>query len=369
VLDNVQFVNGAEPEPSPAAFFSDKEFKPENLGASTARLFLGVKIECAQCHDHPFAKWTRQQFWEYAAFFAGFENQTQMGIVFGARELKDRREIAISGGNKIVQASFLDGTQPKWKYNVGSREILADWLTTAQNPFFAKAGVNRLWAYFFGTGLVEPVDDLRPENPPYHPELLDELARQFAAHQFDFKYMIRAITTSRPYRLSSVTTHPSQDDPRLFARMAVRGLSPEQIYTSLSQATGFRDKSPNLRFTLINESMKEQFFAQFASQDKRTEFQTSILQSLMLMNGKLMAETTSLEKSAVLASVADAPFLSPPEKIETLYLAALARRPRSDELERLTRYVGSGGVRQDAKTSLSDVFWALLNSPEFLLNH
>src|SRR5262249_31533348 len=155
-----------------------------------------------QCHDHPFAKWTRQQFWEYAAFFANFDVETRNNFIGRVREIKDRREIAISGGTRIVQAGFLDGAQPRWKCDGGSREILADWMTRPDNPFFARAAVNRMWAYYFGTGLVEPVDDLRDENPPSHPELLAELARQFAAHRFDLKFLIRGIAASRAYRLS-----------------------------------------------------------------------------------------------------------------------------------------------------------------------
>jgi hypothetical protein len=360
---------GGDGGPTPVAFYSNKEYKPENIGAATARLFLGVKLECAQCHNHPFAHWTRQQFWEFSAFFAGFDVQMQMGFVTGLREIKDRREIAISGGSKVVQASFLDGTEPKWKYNVGSRQLLAEWVTSPKNPFFARAGANRMWATFFGTGLVEPVDDLRAENPPSHPELLDELASQFAAHQFDFKFLIRAITASRAYQLSSDRSHPSQDSPRLFARMALKGLTPEQLFDSLALATGFREKVSDRRFILERETMREQFLNQFASQDKRTEFQTSILQSLMLMNGKFMEEVTSPGRSATLTAIADSPFLDTRQKIEALFLAALARSPRSDEAERVMRYVKEGGAKGDVKSALGDVFWVLLNSPEFLLNH
>jgi hypothetical protein len=356
-----------ENRPTATSFYYAKDIKPESLGASTARLFLGVKLDCAQCHDHPFAKWTRQQFWEYAAFFGGFDVESRMGFIQSVREVKDRRELTISGGNKVVQAAFLDGSEPQWKYNLGSREALAEWMTSPKNPWFARAAANRLWAYFFGTGLVEPVDDLRDDNPASHPELLDELARQFAAHQFDFKFLIRAITASRAYQMSSKGA--GKDDPRLFARMALRGLSPEQLYDSMATATGFREKGPNRRFFFLDTSVRADFMKQFANTDKRTEFQTSILQSLLLMNGKLTEEVTSPQRSATLAAVADSPFLGPEEKVETLFLAALARPPRSDERERYGRYVRTGGVRGDARAALGDVFWVLLNGPEFLLNH
>jgi hypothetical protein len=359
----------SENGPTPISFYYAKDVKPESLGAGTARLFLGVKLDCAQCHDHPFAKWKREQFWQFAAFFAGFDVESRMGFIQNVREIKDRRELTISGGPKVVQAAFLDGTEPQWQYDVGSRETLAEWMTSPKNPWFARAAANRVWAYFFGTGLVEPVDDLRDDNPASHPELLDELAGQFAAHKFDFKFLIRAITASRAYQCASDADSATPDDPRLFARMPLRGLSPEQIFDSLSTATGLREKRAGRRFFFQDDTLRAEFLKQFASTDKRTEFQTSILQSLMLMNGKLTEQVTSPQRSATLAAIVDSPFLGPDEKVETLFLAALARPPRADERERFGRYVRGGGVRGDAGAALGDVFWVLLNSPEFLLNH
>src|SRR5207253_142828 len=154
-------------------------------------LFLGVRLECAQCHDHPFARWKRDQFWSQAAFF-----------VAGAKPAADRPHVPIPGSQRVAHARFLDGTQPPWPSALSPRQTLADWLVTPENPFFARAAVNRLWGHFFGIGLVDPVDDLTEANPPSHPELLDELASAFAAHQFDIKFLIRAILLSNAYQLS-----------------------------------------------------------------------------------------------------------------------------------------------------------------------
>jgi hypothetical protein len=379
--------------PTPLAYYFAKEAKPENLAASTARTFLGIRIECAQCHDHPFARWTRDEFWGYAAFFGGVQKQGDNNQFGPIREIPDRRELAIPGTERVVQAAFLDGSEPQWKFKVSSRVTLADWMTSPENPYFARAAANRLWAHLFGTGLVDPVDDLSEANPPSHPELLDELARQFAAHAYDPKFLLRALTATRAYQLSSDAANTtSQDDPRLFSRMAVKGMTADQLYDSLARAAGL-DADPNdgnPRFFNPN-SLRGQIRAKFARRDEKpTETQTSILQALAMMNGRTIATATNLEQGATLGAVADAPFLDAAGKVEALYLAALGRKPRPDELSRMVAYLGEHGTEADgafvqlasrvvaavnrtqrpAPTSgLADVFWALLNSTEFMVNH
>jgi hypothetical protein len=357
--------------PSPLVFYQANELKPENLGASTSRLFLGVNLECAQCHDHPFAPWTRQQFWEYTAFFSGIQTRGPGNVFAPALEVADRRAIKIPGTDKVVEARYLNGGEPAWKTGTSTRTTLANWLTAADNSYFARAAANRLWSHFFGLGLTEPVDEAGDQNPPSHPELLDELAREFAAHQFDVKFLIRALTASRAYQLTSQGGDPARDDPRLFARMALKGLTPEQLFDSLATATGYRETAPPDPRVVgpRNNSPRAEFLTKFASQEKRTEYQTSILQALSLMNGRFVGEATSLERSETLAAVADAPFLDLAGRIDTLYLAALSRPPRPDEVQRFQAYVASGGAKGEARAALADVFWALLNSPEFLLNH
>jgi hypothetical protein len=361
-------MTGPTAEATPAAYFMTKDVKPEVMAASTARQFLGIRLECAQCHDHPTAAWKREQFWSFAAFFAGLSRQGDNA--FGQiRELGDKRELQIPGKETVVQALFLDGREPQFQYKVPARATLASWITSPDNPYFARAAVNRLWAHFLGLGFVEPVDDLGGNNPPSHTELLDELSRQFVAHQFDLKYLIRGITLSRVYQLSSAVTTLSQNDARLFARMAVKGMSPEQLFDSVMQATGYRDATPISQRGFAQGTPRGEFLAKFASQENRTETQTTILQALYLMNGNFVAGVTSVERSELLAAVADSPFLDPAGQVETLYLATLSRRPRPDEAEKLLKYVNGGGAKKDPKTALGDVFWALLNSPEFILNH
>jgi hypothetical protein len=360
----------ARSRPSPLAFYASNDGKPENLAASAARVFLGVRLECAQCHDHPTASWKRDQFWSLAAFFSGIERRRETDCdLFQYREVPGRRELAISGGPRMVQARHLDGTGPAWSSAVGSaRTILADWVVARDNPYFARAVVNRVWSLFFATGLVDPVDDMYEENPPSHPELLDALAAALAAHSHDVKFLIRALTATRAYQLTSAGYGPGQDDPRVFARMPVRGMSPQQLYASFVQATGVRREGES--FLSINSSPRKDFLEAFAGQDGRpSERRTSIPQALTLMNGRLSADATDLARGGILPAVADAFFLETPAKVEVLYLATLARRPTAEECARAVAYVERGGPTLDPKKALADVLWSLINSAEFLLNH
>ena len=357
---------------SPIAFFTTKQIKPENLAAATSRMFLGIRIECAQCHHHPYDAWKQEQFWGYAAFFAGIERTTRNEDFIGeVKEVFDRRELTIPEQETVVQATYLDGTQPQWRSKVSSRRTLADWMTARQNPYFARSAVNRIWGHFFGVGIVEPIDDFGGANVPSHPELLEELAADFAAHDFDLKYLIRAITTSKTYQRSSRQTHRSQTEPQHFSRMAVQGLTGEQLFDSIAVAVGhlesFQQQQP---FQFNQTGPRAEFLELFAPDNNSpTERQTSILQALALMNGSFTASATSLEQSVTLTAIAEFPRMKTPDRIEALFLAALTRKPTAAEQARLTKYIDSGGPSKNSKQALADLFWALLNSSEFLFNH
>lgn len=364
-----QYYNPFDGRETPTAFFSAKEAKPENLAAATAKVFLGIQIECAQCHNHPFARWSREQFWNTAAFFAGIE-RTQPNFYSPMREIFDRREIAIPNTDKVVQAAFLDDKDPQWKFQTSSRVTFADWMTADDNPYFARTAVNRLWAHFFGVGIVDPVDDFNDENKASHPELLDELSKAFIASKYDMKFLVRAITATDAYQRTSSMTEPGQSNPRLYAKMSVKGMTGEQLFDSLAQAVGYRDPYPRNQpaFVFGGNNPRYEFISKFASTSKPTEIQTSILQALMLMNGKFLADATTIDKSETLAGVWDAPFLDTGRKIETLYLAALGRKPRPEELQKLVKHVETGDPAKQ-KQRLGDVYWTLLNSVEFRVNH
>jgi len=364
-IRNIQGDPRANREPAPDVFFRGKQLKPENLAAATARSFLGVRLECAQCHDHPFDVWKQEQFWSFAAFFSGVNGENPFATI---QEKRDSREIAIPDSKVVAQAAFLNSDEPDWSSG-SSREILTEWIASADNPWFSRMAVNRMWGHFFGRGFVDPIDDFGASNPPSHPETLDLLAREFAAHEFDLKFLIRVIVSTRAYQLTSRQTDPSQTPPEMFARMSVKGLTPRQIFSSLAVALGtFQPFTVPGQFN--DRPAEAEFFNTFSNEsDSVLERPTTILQALVMMNGDLMTQGTSIENSRTLRSVVDYPFFTTEERIEALYLAALSRRPTEKEQQRLLAYVKQSHTDDEDSKALADIYWALLNSSEFLFNH
>ncbi len=362
---------------TPQGFFVVNEGKAENLAGATARVFLGVKIECAQCHKHPFASWTREQFWEFAAFFSGQNGfgqpvriqpkQKQVNFIPG-------REIVIPEVNKVVKAKFLNGKEPQWGAFSDSRKVLADWVTSAENPYFARAMADHVWSYFFGVSLLEPILEPNDDSPVTHPELLDKLAHELIAHKFDQKFLIRAIVHTKAYQRSSGGPElATKEDYHLFLRMPIRSLTPEQIYDSVSEATHLETSAPSydMRFGnpfVQNNTPRGQFLAKFGTQDRRYDPQTSILQALFMMNGKFMTERTRAETNPDVMALVNDP--RPVERrVRSMFWMILSRPPRAEESQRFTAYIEQGGPTHDTRRAIEDVYWALLNSPEFLLNH
>jgi hypothetical protein len=347
-------------EPTPSAFYSSRGGKPEVIAGDAARLFLGIRVQCAQCHDHPFAKWKREEFWGFAAFFAGVPQQSDDAATLRMpREDARRRELTIPGTSKVVEAVHLDHSRPAWRPRAGTREVLADWVTSPDNPYFARAAVNRLWSRFFGNGLIDPVDDLESEADPALAALLDEIAREFRAHRYDLKYLTRALMATRAYNLSSAAAPGASTSTPLFARMPVRGMTPDQFVDSLAQSTGCdlgEDRSRLLEL--------------FTERDvPPTESQTSILQALTLMNGTFMGGATRPESGDVIGAIAEAPYLDTAGRVEMVFLSVLTRRPRPEERTLAVDYIDRRESEADRAHALSDVFWALLNGPEFRTNH
>ena len=372
--------------------------------ARTSQIFLGMAVQCTQCHNHPFNEYKQNQFWEMNAFFRqtrvervnyGEERNYYFGRVvnrdfrgeLGGPDKADLYYELHNGKMNVAYPVFVDGTPLAALYaekgedfgdrgrlaDINRREELAKLILASRE--FDRAMVNRMWAHFLGYGFTKPLDDIGPHNPPSHPELLDELGTAFRAAGFDLKQLMRWIVLSEPYNLTSrITNRNASDDPALgarpmFSRFYLRQMQAEQLYDSLLVATA----ADNTLSKSDREEMKERWLRQFTTafgtdeNDEATAFNGSIQQALALMNGELVRRATGSQPGSMLARVAGDPELDNGEKIRYLYLAALARLPSRQELnisnELLVAREGRVGP------ALQDIWWALLNTNEFILIH
>ncbi|MAG94719.1 MAG: hypothetical protein CMJ48_13395 [Planctomycetaceae bacterium] len=375
----------------------------------TARLFLGLQVQCTQCHNHPFNDWQQSQFWGMNSFFTG----TRRNNTGGQLSLVDQPSEALvfyekrNGIRQAVFRRFVDGTIAPLNDTEKPRKQLADLITTSTQPYLAQAQVNRLWGRFFGHAFTRPADDMGPHNPPTHPELLEYLAAQFQQSGYDVKRLIRWIAASEAYNLTSRTipenedNNPSAGDSPAFASMYVKQFTAEQLYDSLIVAT---DAHKSGRSAEAAENQRRawltQFIRTFGTDDyvASTTFEGSIPRALTLMNGQvvqsgvnggrggllqrvLASRTGELTESAekpkrrarplstqARQRAARARAKTIPKRIETLYLLALSRPPTDEELTAFSKIYEENSVR-DPVAGLQDVFWALLNSNEFISNH
>jgi hypothetical protein len=355
----------------PNAFAAYHGNKPEEQTGAVARVFLGVKIECAQCHPHPFADWTKQQFWEFAAFF------DPKGVKPAGNGTFLRPEIPMPGKGKLVKAKFLDGTEPPATMPANPRTTLANWIASKENPYFAKAAADHVWSYFFGVSLLEPLlEKEKDKNVLTHPELLNLLAKELADHDFDLKYLTRAIVHTKAYQRTSVVTGKADEQLALFGRMPVRALSADQLFDSFMVATNSKPPQQQYlgnpqfqQFDGFNNVQNERtkFLLKFYDTAKSTEASTSILQALFLMNSKFLNDRIDPKTNSMLPVLAEKG--NGKRQVETLYLMVLSRLPSAKELQQVVPFVESGGPTGDRAHALGDVLWALLNTSEFALNH
>jgi hypothetical protein len=270
----------------------------------------------------------------------------------------------------VIPAKFLGGEQPKFEENAVYRPALAEWITARANPFFAKAAVNRLWAHFFGRGLVNPIDDMHDENPPTHPEVLELLANEFRASGYDLKHLIRCICATQAYQRSTKGPPGSEKSEPLFGRMALKVMSPEAIYDSLVSAFGVKELRINTGYIVTSgrggqgantKNPRDSFIRFFNTRDAdslATDFTHGIPQALSLMNDPQMNQAMPLVTEVMKAES------TPEKRIEALYLGVLARRPSSAERKVFLEYVTK---RSNAPRAYSDLVWILSNSMEFIL--
>jgi hypothetical protein len=250
---------------------------------------------------------------------------------------------------------------------------LAIWTVSRDNPYFARAAVNRIWAHLFGQGLVEPLDDLGDHNPASHPELLNDLADYFSRTSYDLREIRRVLVSTRAYQLSSQLTDASAaQPPELFARMPLKSLSGEQLYDSLARIVGPRAAAAGAMAAMAMPSFlnpaRLEFVGRFAGAAGSSDYQAGIPQVLTLMNGQLMSASTDPESSDLLSAL-EAPLFSDDQRLETLFLATLSRPMSDEERSKFVGFVAKGGGKGDRRQALADALWALLNSSEFAFNH
>ena len=352
--------------------------------AKTAKYFLGIQVQCTQCHNHPFNDWKQDQFWGLNAFFRQTKiQQARSGRAIDYVTLKNQ-DFAGEGSNpkeaeiyfelrngelRVAYPTFVDGTKIKssgYVNEVDRRTELSKLITKHEN--FGPAAVNRMWGHFFGYGFTKPVDDMGPHNPVSHPELLDRLGKEFASRGHNLKELIKWITLSEAYGLSSKSTpRNKKDDPSVgekpkFSHFYLRQMQAEELYESLLAATRAAEEGSAEERAEKKTAWLRQFTVAFGNDegDEATTFNGTIPQVLMMMNGDL---TKTALASNFMKQLSDSPGTLK-DKVDYLYMATLSRKPTQQEAQVALSAQGAnvGGV-------LQDVFWALLNSNEFIFNH
>jgi hypothetical protein len=359
--------------------------------ASVAQTFLGTRIGCAQCHNHPLEKYTQDDYYHFAGYFSRIRLQRtdpKMGPTILEVSTPDPKRknspvgVAQPRTGKFLAPQPLDRSAVVIKPGEDPRELLARWMTDPDNEYFSGAMVNRLWAHFVGTGLVEPVDDLRASNPPTNPELWKALIAEFVNHKFDRKYLMRLILNSRAYQLSSSTRSANARDSRFYSRYYVRRLPAEVLLDAIASSTGVADTFPGYpggirAVQLPDPSLKSHFMSLFGRSERLTACacertgDVTLPQLLHLIGGDTVQRKIDRAKSPAgrLASLLAAK-KTDAEVVEQLYLATLSRLPRPQEMAVFERTLqdtlAAGDTRDDF---FRDLFWALLNSNEFTFNH
>jgi hypothetical protein len=364
--EQAEYVFRQVDRPNALAFFAVKDAAPDKLAATATRAFLSIQLECAQCHNHPFTEWRQEQFWNQAAFFAGIERQGD-GLFAPLTEDPVRRSVSPGEGKPLVSPAYLFGRGEQLDPKDATRAAFAQWLTARDNPYFARSAVNRVWAMLFGAGLVHPIDDFHDQNPASHPESFDELSQAFAATNYDFDSLFRVLCHTKAYQRTSVWTSTEVPDHRVYARMATKGLSADQAWDSLSLAVGWTTTTKDRDADASDQQTgRRRFLEQFTPRSWPADPETSISQALSMMNGGLLSRATHIDQSPTLIAATETPGWTDDERVTTLYLASLGRPPQQLELEKLRQYLSRSS---DHAGRYEDIFWMLLNSSEFRLNH
>jgi len=359
---------------NPPVNYYQTETSPQLLAENVAQVFLGTRVQCAQCHNHPFDRWTMDDYYGFAAFFS------QLGY----KNAQDPRELTVfnsgSGsvrhplGNREVKPKFLGGDVPAIPKDRDYRAVLAEWLTGPSNPAFARNFGNVVWGHFFGRGVVEPIDDVRISNPASNPELLELLGQKAVEHKFDVKKLAREICLSRTYQQTTQRNDSNKYDERNFSRQSVRRLRAEVLLDSIDAvaetSTRFAGQPLGGRASQLPDGRTNNYFLTTFGRSTRAtacscEVKTSptLSQALHLINGE---NTTGKIAEGKVVERMIAAGTEPATVAEELYLRCLSRKPTEPEAAKIQARLEKAADRQKA---LEDLFWALLNSNEFLFNH
>ncbi|QEG40662.1 DUF1549 domain-containing protein [Roseimaritima ulvae] len=358
-------VAGGPADSGPAVFYTSHDLEPKKLAAATARIFLGIQLQCAECHDHPFDRWKQTDFWSYAAFFSQLK-QRQAGRGQWIEDLPGG-EVRLPE-SQLVSVPMYPGVPEPPEPDVADyrRRQLTIWLASRDNPYLARAAVNRVWEHLFGRGLVHPVDAMDADNPASHPKLLQELSDYFVEQRFDLRKLYQTLASTKAYRMSSAYSAGERPAMDTFAVMNVKTLSPQQYYDSLMQNV-LRVPPPWDDANSANspeQAMRQAFLNRMGSGGAApVDYPHGVLQALGTMNGPEL-QRASLQPQNGLLAVLDAPFYSDVDRIETLYLATVSRLPTKAEQQRCSKFLADIDSPAETAAVRGDLLWALLCSTE-----
>ena len=359
----------------PATNYYKAESDVMKITENVAQVFMGTRIQCAQCHNHPFDRWTMDDYFGFASFFTQVkrkrgEDPMEQIIYDGSGSIKH----PVTGQN--AEPKFLGGEQVEVK-NQTRREAVAKWLTTPGNPWFARNTANIVWSHFFGIGIVDPVDDVRISNPATNPELLDDLGKKFTEYNFDMKKLVRDICNSRTYQLSTRTNATNESDNTNFSHARIRRLRAEVLLDTLAQVTETPNKFRGLPLgsravNIADGNTSTYFLTTFGRATRKTvcscevKMEPNLSQALHLLNGD--AVHNRIQRGRVIQTM-QKEGKKPDEIIKSLYLKTLSRPPTDVELSGLNNALSAAKEPVETTQILEDIFWALLNAKEYLFNH
>ncbi|MDE0086850.1 MAG: DUF1549 and DUF1553 domain-containing protein [Candidatus Poribacteria bacterium] len=378
------------------------ETSPIFLTSHTSRLFLGLPMQCAECHDHKTEAWLQEDFYSIAAFFTGIESEEKeeyqdMDIL---GEPKTMRNFLIKnssnermafyefdGTRESVPPRFLDSNEEYKGELTKKRQALAEWMTAKTNPYFSKALVNRIWKHFMGRAFVEPIDGFGEEYPPTNPELLVWLAEDFVIHGYDLQHLMRTILNSKTYQRSSETNKSNEDDEIYYSHAYMKPLNAEQFFYSLMQATGFErlqeiemgginrqggkereEMLRSLEYRKREHLNKFLFLLDNGEMEEIEAFNGTVPQALMMINGDMVNNSANYKERGTFINYVLDNWRDAIDRVEFIYLTVLSRKPTSKEQTYFQRYL-ERSLYRDKDLAYEDLYWVLLNSAEFSLNH